>query len=79
MSDKNADLLAAATDLITHWDSMSGPEKRGEFEGVGYWSPAGRMVSTEFIVALRSAIAKAEGTPTPNSTTLLSAVSAEGE
>lgn len=55
------ELLEAAADLITHWDSMSGPEKRGEFEGVGYWSPAGRMVSTEFIVALRAAIAKAEG------------------
>lgn len=53
----------AATKLIAHWDSMSGPEKRGEFEGVGYWSPAGRMVSTEFIVELRAALSSRDTQP----------------
>ena len=50
-------LRDAAEKLIAHWDSMRGPEKRGEFEGVGYWSPAGRMIATEFIVELRAALA----------------------
>lgn len=42
--------------LLDHWDENSGPEKRDEFEGVEYWSPAGRMVSTEFIAELRAAL-----------------------
>lgn len=50
---------AAAKRLLDHWDENSGPEKRGEFEGVEYWSPAGRMVDTQFIADLRSALSDA--------------------
>lgn len=60
MSAEQNSLIDAARTLIAHWDSMGGKERRGSFEGVEYWSPAGRMVSTEFIVELRAAIAKAE-------------------
>lgn len=46
----------AAEGLLAHWDRHDGPEKRGEYAGVEYWSPAGRTVDTEFIAALRSAL-----------------------
>lgn len=57
---KEVGLVEAAKNLLAHWDE-GGREKRGEFEGVGYWSPAGRMVDTGFMVALRAAVEAAEG------------------
>lgn len=50
-------LVEAISALLQHWDGDgTGKERRGEFEGVGYWSPAGRMVDTSYIVALRAAL-----------------------
>lgn len=48
----------AAKALLDHWDERDGPERRGEYEGVEYWSPAGRMVDTQFIADLRAALSK---------------------
>ena len=66
-------LVAAVQNLLAHWDRHDGPEKRGEYAGVGYWSPAGRMVDTQFIADLRAAFAArpaaepvARGVPPPD-------------
>lgn len=71
LMDQSADLIEAQEKtieavraLLSHWDEGSGPEKRGTFEDVEYWSPAGRMVDTQFIADLRQALAsidKGEG------------------
>lgn len=49
-------LREKAQALLDHWDERDGPEKRGSFEGVEYWSPAGRMVDTQVIADLRKAL-----------------------
>lgn len=51
-------LRSACSALLTHWDRNDGREKRGEYAGVEYWSPAGRMVDTDFIVGIREALEK---------------------
>lgn len=51
-------LREACSALLAHWDKNDGKEKLGEYEGVQYWSPAGRMVDTDYIVAIREALEK---------------------
>lgn len=55
--EAQAKALEAARALLDHWDECDGPEKRGSFDGVEYWSPAGRMVDTQVIADLRKALA----------------------
>jgi hypothetical protein len=55
-------LTAAATELLAHWDEMGGQEQRKKL-GIAdheFWSPAGRMVDTQFIADLRSALTPKE-------------------
>lgn len=70
----DANLIAAAPELLEALIDAGLQitylhEKLGSDTGTGNAS----------LARIRAAIAKAEGTPTPNSTTLLSAVSAKGE
>lgn len=69
----NSNLIAASKDIynalkgiIDDWDSRSGGDKEeyktstdGPMKGYSYWSPAGRMIKSEFIAKAREAIAKA--------------------
>jgi len=67
--EANARLIAAAPELLAALDELVDALTAGYVP-----QQDGRMLKEA-----RALIAKAEGTPTPNSTTLLSAVSAKGD